>query len=98
MTSFVYIVAVGGDDGPFSKPVKIGRTDNPEKRIEQLRDGSPFGIAFAEIFKVSGARSASKLKSRMHDLFDGRLLSHGWFDVDPDIAIKTLRELGVDHV
>lgn len=90
---FVYVIAVGGDDGPFSMPVKIGITANPGTRLEGLRTGSPVGISFSFLQQVPDRNTAILLEKEIHEIFGDWRLNYEWFAVEPFIAARLIESL-----
>ena len=93
MTAFVYIIAVGGEDGPFKAPVKIGMTDDPERRLRAIRPNSPLGISYAFVQPVKNRAMAHFVEKRMHQEFDYFLLEFEWFSIDPETATEALKKI-----
>jgi T5orf172 domain len=93
MPEFVYVIAVGGDDGPFEMPVKIGITANPAARLGDLRPCSPLGISFAFLQQVPDRKTAVFLEKEAHKIFDRWRLNYEWFAVEPFVAARLLESL-----
>ncbi len=88
--SYIYVLAVGDEDGPFSGPVKIGITDNPERRLAEIRPHSPIGISFAYLRKLPTRRIALDLEQRVHRILERQNLAYEWFGIEPDKAIEVV--------
>lgn len=96
--SYVYVIAVGGEDGPFQSPVKIGMTDNPDARLADIRPCSPLGISFSFLHRTSSREVARSLERAAHGFFRDQLISYEWFDVDPDLAAEIITKLSQEEV
>lgn len=76
MTSYVYFI---GND----VHVKIGHTNNPEKRLNQIKTGNPEQI---EILAQLRSKEAEKIELQLHALFKGNRLEGEWFSHTPSIS------------
>jgi hypothetical protein len=72
--------------------VKIGRTDQPKKRLQGINCGHPFSA-----IKYAGKRmfdNCVEAEKAMHGLFsEARIPGGEWFKVPPKEALAALREL-----
>jgi len=70
------VYLIGSPDSPL---VKIGWTDNPERRLRHLQTGSPVPLKILAVFE-GGAIVEAKLHCRFAEK-----RQHGeWFDLGPD--------------
>lgn len=72
--------------------IKIGKSNNPHQRIQQLEVGNPESIELLASVKVD---HATETERRMHKQFQEYRAKGEWFDVpesDVDTVIETLRE------
>jgi len=63
------------------KPVKIGFSSNPHKRMEELQVGSPHRLKLGTTIAMPTIEDARKMERIMHDLVAARFkrLSGEWF-------------------
>lgn len=92
--AFVYVMAVGGDGGPFQRPVKIGITKNPDARLAQIRPHSPLPISYAHLLPVADIHRAREIEVRLHLVLGDVRLAYEWFDVEPDTAARYVEVFG----
>lgn len=96
MTAYVYVLAVGGEDGPFRRPVKIGITKNPEQRLAGMRPHSPLPLSYVKLISVKDIHVARAIEIRVHSLLGDTRLAYEWFDTEPSTAVyfvETIREM-----
>jgi len=89
--TYLYVIAIGGDDGPFRGPCKIGLTERPEKRLAEIRPHSPLGLSFAYLHQIPDRGSAFHAEACIHSGLADRLIDHEWFDVSPEAAIEAVK-------
>lgn len=89
---FVYVLAVGPDDGPLARPVKIGMTSDLDARLCQIRPCSPLPLAYAFTFQFSCRRIALMVERLAHENADYDRLDYEWFNLDPSHAAEIVRE------
>lgn len=85
--TWLYIIAA---DGPYG-PCKIGISDNPWSRVENLNPCSPDGsltVYFA--FGLPSRRVAHELEQHFHKWQKKVRLHHEWFDLTPDEALHAM--------
>ncbi|MFJ2854422.1 GIY-YIG nuclease family protein [Streptomyces rubiginosohelvolus] len=75
-TSRGYLYLISSANSPL---VKIGWSDNPERRLRDLQTGSPVSLQLLAVFE-GGAVMEAELHRRLGDK-----RRHGeWFDLGPD--------------
>lgn len=86
--SFIYIISqVKHQNGP----VKIGISDNPQKRLKQIQTGHPEKIEIKHLEEISTRRKTLELEKNLHRDFS-IYRSHGeWFNMNVDEAIGFLK-------
>ena len=68
-------------------PVKIGRTDNPEKRLNSIQTGYPRKLQILGILETDNSVAE---EHRLHLYFENSRLHGEWFDIDGSLAIQEL--------
>lgn len=80
---YIYLVRAVG-----TNRYKIGRTKNPERRLERLKQQSPFSLKLVEIFHTEDCVTEEK---RLHRIA-AKYRSHGeWFDL-PDWWLENVAD------
>ncbi|WP_078531189.1 GIY-YIG nuclease family protein [Streptomyces sp. PsTaAH-124] len=74
MTDQVYLIG-----SPESPLVKIGYTDNPERRLRHLQTGSPLPLQLLALFEGGCITEAA-----LHRRFADKRRHGEWFDLGPD--------------
>jgi hypothetical protein len=92
MACYLYIIAVGGDGGPFKGPVKIGMSNNPQARLQDIRPCSPLGLGLAHIRELPNRIAARRLEMATHNILREHHLDYEWFGVDVHTAIDAIEE------
>ncbi len=86
---FVYIIAKDcGTHG--TGPVKIGISDDPEKRVRGLQTASPYKLVLMCKVYAHDRAMARAIESMMHADFADRRTSGEWFDITPFHAMESL--------
>ncbi|WP_327259821.1 MULTISPECIES: GIY-YIG nuclease family protein [unclassified Streptomyces] len=67
---------IGSPDSPL---VKIGWTDNPERRLRHLQTGSPVPLRLLAIFE-----GGNIVEAELHRRFADKRRHGEWFDLGPD--------------
>jgi len=79
---WVYVIG-----SPVVRPVKIGVSDDPEKRLSDLQTGSPVPLVL--LWQVHGGQ---RLEAMLHERF-ATYRTHGeWFDFGDDDPVLTVTE------
>lgn len=78
--SYVYLFLARDSDGPMY--VKVGRSDDPMKRIEGVQVGCPFRIIKASMVKCRSAKQARDIEARIHGRLAKFHSSGEWFRFD----------------
>jgi hypothetical protein len=79
-TNFVYVIHAVG-----TNRVKIGFSDNPHRRLNDLQTGSPFPLTL-----VGLREGTMKTERAIHEYFEDRRIQGEWFEVEPDDALRLL--------
>lgn len=86
--SFIYIISPSRHQ---NGPVKIGISDNPQKRLKQIQTGHPEKIEIKHLEEISTRRKTLELEKNLHRDFS-IYRSHGeWFNMTVDDAIVFLK-------
>lgn len=84
---YVYFIKAG-------KFLKIGISEDPERRLSQLQTGSPMKLTLSETVKVRTEREAKDVECAMHLHFRGSRIHGEWFKgVSPKRAVKVCRDM-----
>ncbi len=78
--TYVYVLMARDGDGPMY--VKVGRSDNPIKRISNVQVGCPFRIVKAGMVKCLTIEQASSIERELHLLLQDHWSSGEWFRFD----------------
>lgn len=79
---WVYVIG-----SPVVRPVKIGVSDDPEARLDDLQTGSPVPLVL--LWQVHGGQ---RLEAALHERF-AAVRTHGeWFDFGDDDPVLTVAE------
>ena len=87
---YVYLIQSGNKP---KSPIKIGMSDNPEKRIKQLQTGNPVQLRLVLSIKCKSRAGAFKLESDMHNLLHKMNIINEWYSVVRSNVYKALNEL-----
>lgn len=77
---YVYIIHATG-----TNRIKLGFSNEPEKRLADLQTGSPFPLAL-----IGTCPGSAKLERRLHSQLKDRHRTGEWFEIDPQEALKLL--------
>lgn len=97
MICYVYIIARNDDghlamklDGVYYRsPIKIGISNNPDARLQQLKTACPIPIALLAKLKCPNRDFALELEKTMHNSFASRRIHHlEWFEAPPWEAVE----------
>lgn len=94
-TCYIYIIAI--DEVGM---VKVGISDNPQKRLSQLTTGSPFKMRIEHSFAAPSRKAAEDIERGFHRVYADKRGNGEWFKMKPHAAslalslslIKTIRE------
>lgn len=84
--SYVYVI------GREAGPVKIGISDNPDNRLQQLKSGCPFKPAVIWQHSMPMREDAFAIERAFHAKHANRRLHGEWFNMDWEAASDTLEE------
>lgn len=70
------VYLIGSPDSPL---VKIGWSDNPERRLRDLQAGSPVLLQLLAVFE-----GGHLIEAELHRRFAGKRMHGEWFDLGPD--------------
>lgn len=71
-----HVYLIGSPDSPL---VKIGWSDNPERRLRDLQAGSPVPLQLLAVFD-----GGHVIEAELHCRFADRRMHGEWFDLGPD--------------
>lgn len=93
----LYLVCRKTDDGVWLGPCKVGISAKPEKRLASLQTGSPYPLAFYEMWGGDDLGSAEVrfLEGMVHHTRASKRLRGEWFDVTPE-EMRQLTELALN--
>lgn len=90
--SYVYFIT----DGHF---VKIGKADNPIKRISGIQVGCPYEIRTIAIVPCISSSASTQVEGWLHTVYEGYSVRGEWFDIyDKLILAKWEHEFPTDHI
>lgn len=78
--TYVYFFMARDGDGPMY--VKVGRSDNPIKRIGEVQTGCPFPIIKAGMVKCLSLDQTKRIERDIHCRLQNRHTSGEWFKFD----------------
>ena len=82
MKVFVYVI--GREQGP----VKVGISQNPEKRLGAIQSGCPFRVKVLHKSPARDLRHAYSHEQIFHEIYAPKRLVGEWFNLDADLAIE----------
>jgi hypothetical protein len=85
-TNYVYIIRVGR-----TNLYKIGKTNDPEGRLQSLQTANPHKLKLLHVFKADNATAAEE---ELHRLLHGKRMKGEWFrlsDSEKDILVSVER-------
>jgi hypothetical protein len=85
-TDYVYVIRAGRTDW-----YKIGKTNDPEGRLQSLQTGSPHKLKLLHAFRADNATAAEE---ELHRLLHGKRLEGEWFnltDSERDVLVSIER-------
>lgn len=85
----VYIIARMKGNRP-TRPVKVGISSNPDKRLASLQTANPFPLVLLTTFYCPTRGMAKELEACFHETQSNRRLSGEWFDIAPIEAVELL--------
>lgn len=89
MTKYVYVIA-SSDNGP----VKIGVSNNPQKRLKTLQTGHPLELFLKHVEETS---EAFKIETILHNEYSIKGIRGEWFDMTVKAAIDYLKFTLIDN-
>lgn len=84
MPTFVYIMSCNG-------AMKIGKADNPEKRVKDLQTGSATPIKLVDSYRIRSKGFARYVEKRAHKHLADIHMSGEWFEEDISRAQETIQ-------
>ena len=72
-------------------PIKIGKSNTPEKRMADLQTGNPYKLYLIAFIHCNSEKEAIKLERKIHRLFKKRRMLGEWFH--PQINLKDVTEI-----
>jgi hypothetical protein len=82
--SYIYLIK-----DSLSSDYKIGKANNPIKRLSQLQTGSPNKL---EIIHIYRSDLATKIEKALHNTYSSYRKEGEWFEIDLSIEQKFLNE------
>jgi hypothetical protein len=86
---FVYIIAHTSKGRPCA-PVKIGITNRPEKRLQNLQTASSIGLILFHSFPMPVRWMARAIETAFHQTQIDKRLRGEWFNVHPVVALQLM--------
>jgi len=83
----VYIIQSGG---ATNMPIKIGMSDNPDKRIKQLQTGNPELLRIIAIIECKSREHASLVEKTFHREMTDKNILNEWFSPKKGAALKAI--------
>lgn len=87
---YVYLIQSGNKP---KSPIKIGMSNDPEKRIKQLQTGNPVILRLVLSIKCKSRSHAFRLEKTMHQLLKGNNIINEWYSVVRSNIYKSLNLL-----
>ncbi len=87
---YVYLIQSGTSR---KAPVKIGMSDDPEKRIKQLQTGNPETLRLIMSIRCNSREHAYKLESTLHLMMAKKSIINEWFFLDEKSVLSTLSRI-----
>lgn len=87
---FVYVIQSGKGK---HMPVKIGMSENPEKRIKQLQTGNPNLLRIIALIKCRDRKHASLVEKTFHSLMIDKNLLNEWFSPKKGVILKSILKM-----
>ncbi|HHZ70476.1 MAG TPA: GIY-YIG nuclease family protein [Flavobacteriales bacterium] len=84
---YVYIIQSGKTK---KSPVKIGMSDDPEKRIKQLQTGNPQVLRIIISIKCNSRKRAFELERTLHRMLSRNNILNEWFFVKKKSLFETI--------
>ena len=86
MKTYIYVIHMPCPTG-F---VKIGISDNPEKRLASMQTANPYQLRLARRFGPFERDRAMQLEGRLHRIFEKDHVRGEWFGASPDTIAHAL--------
>jgi len=87
---YVYIIQSGTSK---KSPVKIGMSDDPEKRIKQLQTGNPQVLRIIISIKCNSRKHSFDLEKTLHRMLSRNNILNEWFFVSKKSLFDTINRL-----
>ena len=84
---YVYIIQSGTSK---KAPIKIGMSDEPEKRIKQLQTGNPQLLRIIISIKCNSRQHAYDLERTLHRMLERNNILNEWFFVKKKSLLETI--------
>jgi hypothetical protein len=87
--TYVYIIAKRVHGG-VSRPVKVGITGDPDKRLATIKTACPYPIEIVCVFGSPLRGYAAALELAFHSIHKDKRLHGEWFDMSPLMAAESM--------
>jgi len=87
---YVYIIQSGTK---MKSPIKIGMSDDPEKRIKQLQTGNPQVLRIIISIKCNSREHAFELEKTLHRMLERNNILNEWFSVRKKSVFETINRM-----
>ncbi|MDB4261443.1 GIY-YIG nuclease family protein [bacterium] len=89
-TCYVYLIQAGTKK---NSPVKIGMSDNYEKRIKTLQTGNHQVLRFLAVIKCDSRAHARRVESTLHDILKSQNILGEWFKIQRSKIYKAIEAM-----
>lgn len=76
---FVYVISDG-------TAVKVGRSDDPKRRLKGLQTGNPRSLEIVHVVEFSTELESARYEKHLHTVFASRKAHGEWFAIEPDLV------------
>ena len=90
MKSYVYIIQAGDKK---NAPIKVGVSDDPEKRLKQLQTGNPKVLRLLMSFECKNKEHAFNLEKTLHLMLSGQGILNEWFSCSRTKVTRALNKI-----
>ncbi len=87
---YVYIIQSGFKE---KAPVKVGMSDDPNKRIKQLQTGNPLELRLLLSIKCTSRDHAYNLERTLHTLLSSNNIMNEWFSICKSNLYKAINDI-----
>jgi predicted GIY-YIG superfamily endonuclease len=92
----VYFIAENENPIYDSLRVKIGYSNNIERREKELKTGSPYEIKLMGWIEVSNKENAIKLEDKLHEKYKTKRKNGEWFELSASDVLEELLDHSTD--